>query len=323
MAWPRSHPNILAGPYLDRAAHLRQDETRLPAVIADPATLIVPVWHAQSCVVVAEASVRAQFLLGSSQLGEMDSANLLGSAILLGTFRGQTTVAIELSSEQPPLLPVGSGFRELRSVAGDLPEDEAALLAYVRALVLWRERHRFCGRCGSPTVTRQSGHVLVCSVASCGHQQFPRLDPAVIVLVSDGERALLGRQASWPKGRYSTVAGFVEPGESLEDAVAREVLEETGIAVAHVEYHSSQPWPFPSSLMLGFMARATSQVIHLNDAELEDARWLSRTQIAAGEISLPPRHSISFRLIEDWYDAGAGRPLREEPGAQVWSPQLR
>jgi NAD+ diphosphatase len=323
MAWPRSHPNILAGPYLDRAAHLRQDEARLRSVIADPATLIVPVWQAQSCVVVAETGVRAQFLLGVSQLGEMDPVSVLGSAILLGTFRGQTTLAVELRSEQPPSLPVGSSFRELRSVAGDLPEEEAALLAYVRALVLWRERHRFCGRCGSPTVARQSGHVLVCSVATCGNQQFPRLDPAVIVLVSDGERALLGRQASWPKGRYSTIAGFVEPGESLEDAVAREVLEETGIAVTQIEYHSSQPWPFPSSLMLGFTAHAASQLIHLKDAELEDAYWLSRAQIAAGEIALPPRHSISFRLIEDWYDAGAARALREEPGAHIWSSQLR
>ena len=327
MAWPRSHPNILAGPYLDRAAHLRQDEARLQAVIADPATLIVPVWRTQSCVLVAESGVRAQFMLGVSQLQAVHPAsipaNLVDCAILLGTFRGQTTVAVELRSEEPPVLPEGGSFRELRSVAGDLPEEEAALLAYVRALVLWRERHRFCGRCGSPTVARQSGHVLVCSVASCGNQQFPRLDPAVIVLVSDGERALLGRQASWPKGRYSTLAGFVEPGESLEDAVAREVLEEAGITVTQVEYHSSQPWPFPSSLMLGFTAHATSRAIQLNDAELEDARWLNRAQIAAGEVLLPPRHSISFRLIEDWYDAGAGRPLRQEPGAGIWSSQLR
>jgi NAD+ diphosphatase len=323
MAWSRSQPNILAGPYLDRAAHLRRDEARLHALIADPTTLVVPVWQSQSYVVPAEGGVRAHLLSGIGQLTELEAREAAASIIVLGYFRGQPTVVVELRCDQPPQLPAGGCFRELRSIAGDLPTDEAGLLAYARAMVLWRERHRFCGRCGSGTAASHSGHVLVCSAASCGHQQFPRIDPAVIVLVSDGERALLGRQTTWPKGRYSTIAGFVEPGESLEDAVAREVMEETGVSVSQVDYHSSQPWPFPSSLMLGFMARASSELIQLNDAELEDARWWSRAQIAAGEIGLPPPHSISFRLIEDWYDAAADRPLREEPGARLWSSQLR
>jgi NAD+ diphosphatase len=133
----------------------------------------------------------------------------------------------------------------------------------------------------------------------------------------------LGRQASWPVGRYSTIAGFVEPGESLEDAVAREVLEETGIEVDSVDYHSSQPWPFPSSLMLGFTARAATTEIRLIDAELEDARWLTRAQIAAGEVALPITHSISFRLLEDWYDDGAAVRLREEPGVRMWRAPKR
>jgi len=323
MAWPRSHPNVLAGPYLDRAAHLRKDEALLQALIADPATLIVPIWQSRNCVVSEAASMRAQLLVGIGQLGAIDLLSLAGSIILLGNFRGQSALAVELRSEQPPLLPAGGSFRELRTIAGELPADEAGLLAYARAMVLWRERHRFCGRCGAPTLASHSGHVLICSDAGCRNQQFPRIDPAVIVLISDGEHALLGRQALWPNGRYSTIAGFVEPGESLEDAVVREVHEETGVSVDQVEYHSSQPWPFPSSLMLGFMARATSQVIRLNDAELEDARWLSRAQIAAGEVTLSPQHSISFRLIEDWYDAGAERPLRQEPGARMWSSPSR
>jgi NAD+ diphosphatase len=323
MAWPRTHPNVLAGPYLDRAAHLRKDEVLLQSLIADPATLIVPVWQAQNCVICEAASMRAQLVAGIAQLGIDDPLSLAGSVILLGTFRGQSALAVELRSESPPLLPTGGNFRELRTLAGELPADEAGLLAYARAMVLWRERHRFCGRCGAPTLPTHGGHVLVCNDASCRNQQFPRIDPAVIVLVSDGERALLGRQALWPKGRYSTIAGFVEPGESLEDAVVREVHEETGVSIDRVEYHSSQPWPFPSSLMLGFMARATSQEIRLNDAELEDARWLTRAQIAAGEVTLSPQHSISFRLIEDWYDAGAERPLRQEPGARMWSSPSR
>jgi NAD+ diphosphatase len=161
--------------------------------------------------------------------------------------------------------------------------------------------------------------VLICTNPVCRHEQFPRLDPAIIVLVTDGDRVLLGRQAAWPAGRYSTIAGFVEPGESLEDAVAREVHEETGISVDGIEYHSSQPWPFPSSLMLGFLARAASQEIDLRDLELEDARWFSREDIVNGTPFLPPNVSISYRLIEHWFNAGAAVPLRELHAATTWT----
>src|SRR6266699_2361599 len=134
--------------------------------------------------------------------------------------------------------------------------EESGLLAYARALSIWRARHRHCGVCGAPTIATRAGHILSCTNTACAQELFPRLDPAIIVLVSDGERALLGRQPSWPPRRYSTIAGFVEPGESLEDAVIREVAEETGVAVTGVRYDWSQPWPFPSSLMIGFRARA-------------------------------------------------------------------
>jgi NAD+ diphosphatase len=158
-----------------------------------------------------------------------------------------------------------------------------------------------------------------CSNDACGSDVFPRIDPAIIVLVTDGERALLGRQASWPAGRYSTVAGFVEPGESLEDAVAREVHEETGVQVLESRYHSSQPWPFPSSLMLGFTATASPEARPQGSDELEDARWFTRDQIASGTPMLPPRTSISFCLIEHWFDAaGSHPPLREIPAVGRW-----
>jgi NAD+ diphosphatase len=159
---------------------------------------------------------------------------------------------------------------------------------------------------------------MKCTRPDCGGQQFPRLDPAVIVLVTDGERALLGRKAEWPPGRYSTIAGFVEPGESLEDAVAREVREETGVDVLDAEYHSSQPWPFPSSLMVAFVARAEPGSVARADEELEDVDWFSRADIAAGRPVLPPPQSVAFRLIEDWYDAGSAAPLRQTAGAQLW-----
>ena len=319
MALPRSHPNILAGPYLERAAQWRRDEARLQAALDDPGTLFVPVWRTRSLIEVSAERVTAHLVAGAQTLGEVGS----GEFILLGEFRRRMCFAVGIGGDQPPAFAPHLEFHDLRLIAGELPHEEAGLLAYARAMVHWREQHRYCGRCGARTVPVQGGHVLQCSDATCANQQFPRIDPAVIVLVTDGERALLGRQASWPAGRYSTIAGFVEPGESLEDAVAREVHEETGVEVDRVEYHSSQPWPFPSSLMLGFTAHARRTDIERRDDELEDARWLTRAQIAAGEVALPTTHSISFRLIEDWYDAGCATPLRQEPHVRMWQPPRR
>ncbi|HXS87720.1 MAG TPA: NAD(+) diphosphatase [Steroidobacteraceae bacterium] len=320
MALPRSHPNVLAGPYLARVAHWRKDEERLRAALEDPATLFVPVWHARSAVVTSsDGRASAYFANGTQALAGLDTSGF----ILLGEFHERVVFAVAVAGEAPPALASGAELHDLRLIAGELSVEEAALLAYARAMVHWREHNRYCGRCSLPMNAVQGGHVMQCSNPTCAHQQFPRLDPAVIVLVTDGERALLGRQAAWPPGRYSTVAGFVEPGESLEDAVAREVREETGVIVDEVEYHSSQPWPFPSSLMLGFTARARLTDIDLSDEELEDARWFTRAQLAAGEIALPTTHSISFRLIEDWYDSGAERPLRAEPGVKMWQAPRR
>ncbi len=319
MALPRTVPNHLAGRYLQRLASLRKSEQQLRAALEDPATLFVPVWRAQSLIAQGSGSFSAQFVSGLTHFDESDTSEL----ILLGEFRGRLCFAIELPSTQPPRIEPSGEFVDLRGVAGELMHDEAGVLAYARAMILWRERHRFCGRCGAPTRPAEAGHVRKCSNDQCGTQQFPRIDPAVIVLVTDGERALLGRQASWPPGRYSTIAGFVEPGESLEDAVAREVHEETGVEIDAVDYHSSQPWPFPASLMLGFAAHASSTQIRRIDDELEDARWFTRAQIAAGEVALPTTHSISFRLIEDWYDAGSATPLRQEPNARLWTSPVR
>ena len=163
-------------------------------------------------------------------------------------------------------------------------------------------RNTACSKeiCAAPTVATHAGHILVCSNPACEQELFPRIDPAIIVLVSDGERALLGRQGSWPPRRYSTIAGFVEPGESLEDAVVREVAEETGVTVSGVRYASSQPWPFPSSLMVGFRAHAARGSPVRLSGELEDARWFTREQLTSGEALAPPSQSISWRLIEDW-----------------------
>ncbi|HEY6125381.1 MAG TPA: NAD(+) diphosphatase, partial [Steroidobacteraceae bacterium] len=228
---------------------------------------------------------------------------------LLGWFRGTRCVLVELRDPQVPL-PADTELRELRPLAPLLPPDSASLLAYARALALWKARHRHCGVCGTPSLPARAGHVMRCASPTCGAEFFPRLDPAIIVLVTDasGERALLGRQASWAPGRYSTIAGFVEPGESLEDAVIREVDEETGVLTGDVEYVASQPWPFPSSLMLGFRAVARTHDITLRDGELEDARWFTRVELTSGQATLPPAGAISARLIDAWLSAPPDAP---------------
>ena len=324
--------NVFAGPYLDRAGHLRADPAWLESALADPRSRVLPVWNSLNLVTDVERSaassggaqengaadeVRAAFL-GIDAIAPQRRADL----VLLGRRDGADFFACEVESADPPPTLEGTRFAELRTVAALLPGADAGLLSYARAMIGWRRTHRHCGRCGATTLSTKAGHVLVCTNPVCRHEQFPRLDPAIIVLVIDGDRVLLGRQASWPAGRYSTIAGFVEPGESLEDAVAREVHEETGILVDGIEYHSSQPWPFPSSLMLGFTARALSQDIDLRDLELEDARWFTREDILSGTPFLPPNVSISFRLIEHWFDAAAPVPLRQLHQAAAW-PQPR
>src|SRR5271170_169841 len=305
--------NIFAGPYLDRAAHLREDPAWFATALADERSRAIPVWNSRN--LIGEDTPRAVYLeLSHVPPERRNSADL----ILLGRFGDTSFFTYEIESVEPPPLPPGTRFEDLRLVASLLPIEEAGLLGYARAIISWRRRHRFCGTCGAKTLSAKSGHVLVCSDPSCRHEQFPRIDPAIIVLVSDGQRALLGRQATWPIGRYSTIASFVEPGESLEDAVAREVFEETGIEVDRIEYHSSQPWPFPASLMLGFTAHAVTTEVHLRDQELEDARWFTRAALMSNGALLPPRQSISYRLIEHWFDAGGGGPLRDTHGSSPW-----
>ena len=296
-------PTLFAGPFLDRRAELRDDPAWIAAARADPSTRYVLAAGATQ-LMTGGATAEIAFLEGSHPLV---SAARDEGLTLLGWFRGARCVLVELQ-DPGATLPEETALRELRPLAPLLPPDSASLLAYARALALWKARHRHCGVCGAPNLPARAGHVMRCTRTGCGTEAFPRLDPAIIVLVTDstGERALLGRQASWQEGRYSTIAGFVEPGESLEDAVIREVEEETGVVVGDVEYVASQPWPFPSSLMLGFRAVARTHDITLRDGELEDARWFSRADIAAGHPALPPAGAISARLIDGWYgDANA------------------
>jgi NAD+ diphosphatase len=302
---------LFAGPFIERRAELRDDPNWLSAARTDPGTRYVLAAGAAQLVTVPSIDIA---LLGNDHALVRAAADT--TFTLLGWFRGARTVLVEYEPEAIPKagppLPADTELRELRPLAPLLQADAASLLAYARALVLWRARHRHCGVCGAPNARARAGHVMRCTNAGCDAETFPRLDPAIIVLVSDasGERALLGRQASWPAGRYSTIAGFVEPGESLEDAVSREVEEETGVLVGDVQYVASQPWPFPSSLMLGFRAVARTRDISLRDGELEDARWFTRADVAAGHPALPPPGSISARLIEGWFRQPDGPPGR-------------
>jgi NAD+ diphosphatase len=299
-------------------AHLRKDEAFVGDALRGALARIVPVHESRVLVQRGPEGWSAAF----AESTHLESLPALGiEPVLLGRYDDCFYFAVEVASPEPVQALFTTGlarFEDLRMAGGQLPAQQAGVLAYARAMLYWRSRHRYCGACGAPTLVASAGHVMKCTNDACGIDHFPRLDPAIIVLVTDGERALLGRQASWPAGRYSTIAGFVEPGESLEDAVAREVLEETGVTVLESTYHSSQPWPFPSSLMIGYTARAAAESVPHADEELEDVRWFSRQDIASGTPGLPPPQSVSFRLIEHWYDSGSDLPLARTPGITLW-----
>jgi NAD+ diphosphatase len=275
-------PNTFAGEALDRAGPHRRDEPWLVARLADPATRVVAASAAG--VVVAEERPR---MFAVDELPEGLELVLLG---VDGDDRA--VFAADPGDELP------GERRGLRDLAPVLSQAEGGMVAHAVGLLNWHRRHRFCANCGAPTEAREAGHVRVCP--ACGAQHHPRTDPVVIMLVTDGDRALLGRQAQWPAGRYSALAGFVEPGESLEEAVAREVREETGARVDDVRYRSSQPWPFPTSLMLGFSARWAGGEPVVRDGELEDVGWFTRQAIVDGDVLLPPPTAIARRLIDEW-----------------------
>jgi len=285
--------NIFAGAFVDRSGHRRKDPGWINDVLRSPDARFAPVWR-NKCLVEGDPP-RAALLPHAS----VDPLLAPDESVFLGMFGDRPAFAFDVDSDDPPFGKDGE-FHDLRYLGTVLPVEEANLVAHAIALINWHRLQKFCGLCGASTVAESGGNARRCTNETCGESLFPRVDPAIIVLVARGERCLLGRQTSWPEGRYSTIAGFVEPGESLEDAVRREVLEETNVVVGEVHYHSSQPWPFPSSLMLGFTAEAISDDIRLNDGELEDAGWFTRKELRSGFPKLPFRLSIARRLVDDW-----------------------
>jgi NAD+ diphosphatase len=292
-------------PSLQRRAEMRTQADWVEAARADPDTIYL-MSRGTTLLVRREPETTIAFLGNDDAAVASIAASDASRLLLLGWFRGQRCLLVDLPPDLAPA-PPGTVYEELRPLLPLHAADEAQLLTYARALLIWRGRQRHCGICGAPTEPRSAGHVMVCTNDACHGEFFPRIDPAIIVLVTDGSQALLGRQASWPKGRYSALAGFVEPGESLEEAVVREVAEETGVHVAAPRYFASQPWPFPASLMLGFHAHAAVGPVEL-DGELEDARWFELDELrAAPAILLPPPHTIARRLIEAWFRSRAGQ----------------
>lgn len=292
--------NVFAGAFVDRSGERRKDPDWLADAEKSEEARFVPIWG-DLCLVGGDPP--HAILLKRSDVEEFVDEHDL---IFLGLFRNRPAFALAVNpGREQPFNEYGS-FESLRFLGTSLPLDEANLVAHARALVLWHASQLYCGICGSPAIPEIGGNSRRCMNSDCGREFFPRTDPAIIVLVQDGERCLLGRQESWPEGLYSTIAGFVEPGESLEDSVRREVYEETNVRVGALMYHSSQPWPFPSSLMLGFIAKANSTEILLNDGELEDAQWFTREQLRAEFPKLPFKISIARRLVDHWITLGDG-----------------
>jgi NAD+ diphosphatase len=282
-------PNIFDHAPIDRTAHKRLDHEWLASHSHTPALYV----RQGMVAIIPGAEPRLAWV----------PADLPGIRLFLGMQDNQPVFAILGDASAPPALP-DVQLVNLRDVGMLLPPAEAHLAAYALGYDHWHARHRCCGVCGTSLQTVDAGHRKLCP--NCQAEHFPRTDPAIIVLVTHGEYALLAHSHKYPPGRYSTLAGFVEPGESLEAAVRREMFEEAGVTLRRIDYHSSQPWPFPGSLMLGFYAEAESLEIAPDGIEILDARWLTRADLRRlqalppAEFSLPSPLSISRRLIDAW-----------------------
>lgn len=294
---------------------LRRDDAAVARLRADPRSRVLALWRDRHQVEGDDAPAPV-WHCGAAGRSLLEGAECWA---LLGTARdGAASFAVDLShldspAEAAPLH--AAGFVDLRAVGPLVGRADGAVMAYARGLMYWQRRHRFCGVCGSACIAAQAGHVRRCANPECAADHFPRTDPAVIVLVTRDDRCLLGRQKHWRPGMRSTLAGFVEPGESLEEAVVREVREESGAVLRDPIYQSSQPWPFPASLMLGFRAEAESLALDVNRRELDDAGWYARGWLRASPeddgFRLPRRDSIARRLIDDWLAEGDGESGRD------------
>ena len=301
--------------FMDRAAYLRKDDSKIKALWHQESTRVFALWRGK--VAVSPAATGLVWL-------PSDHAILAQSTtqIFLGMQGEIALFAADVSAWQPtenvaaeggffdanlqahPDLPDGAGFADLRGMMTQLSALDADCAATAKALLTWHDSHGFCARCGAASTACDAGWQRQCTACNAPH--FPRTDPVVIMLVTRGDRLLLGRSPGWPEGMYSLLAGFVEPGETLESAVRREVWEETGVRIGEVRYLASQPWPFPASLMMGCIGLATSDEITLDPAELESALWLTRQEVLDVQLGRNPavksgrKGAIAQGLIEAW-----------------------
>ncbi|HEX6865928.1 MAG TPA: NAD(+) diphosphatase [Caulobacteraceae bacterium] len=298
------HNHTFAGNPLDRASDRRADDAWLAAKLEDAESLAVVLWNGQPLVETGEAGPRIAYL-------RADMAHDLSGGpermLFMGLWKETAVFALDLEGgtdpAEGPLRGLGR-FEDLRGVALALPAADAGILATAKAMFEWRRKHRHCANCGEPSMVAEGGWKRICP--ACNAEHFPRTDPVVIMLAVRGERCLLGRQAIWPKGMFSALAGFVEPGESLEEACARELMEEAGLRTLSVRYHSTQPWPYPSSLMIGLIAEVENEDASPDQTELEEVRWFTRQEaraLLAGEIEgvwAPPPLAIAHHLVQAW-----------------------
>ncbi|MGZ6006574.1 MAG: NAD(+) diphosphatase [Rhizomicrobium sp.] len=303
-----------SGNPLDRASDKRIDAEWIAAKRRDPSSLILPMWRLQPFILGGEKAA-PPVELGLLRPGLADSlAAPDAPCVFLGLEGRNAMFALDISAARDPVSegPIaGLGhFRDARAAAATLPIKDAAIMGQAKAMIDWHNRHGFCARCGSPTTFEEAGYKRACP--ECKAEHFPRTDPVVIMVAVHGDGCLVGRNKNFPGNFYSALAGFVEPGETIEEAVRRELMEEVSVKVGKVRYHSTQPWPFPSSLMIGCIAEAESRDFKVDGTEISDARWLDREtarRLIYGErmpdISVPPSLAIAHHLIKAFADGEA------------------
>ena len=312
----RAEPHIFAGSPLNRAAHLRRDPATLQELLARSDSKMLPLWQLKALVTTGTATNLAwQTVDGLTDDPRSNEVIFLGLDGETARFATGLDGEADPTKTGPPLRGAGT-FEEVRGLASRLPANETSIAAQARTLIGWHERHRYCAQCGTPSELSDGGYRRDCPNEACGARHFPRTDPVVIMMVVKDDMALLGRQSFWVPGMFSTLAGFMDPGETIEEAVRREVFEETGVRVGDVMYHSSQPWPFPSSLMIGCIGRAISEDLKVDTREVEDAAWFTRDQVREGieliksgqpedgTFHLPFPASIAHQLAAWWVDNG-------------------
>ena len=301
--------NVFAGNPLDRASYRRSDPDWIAAQLADPASLSIALWNGKP-LLETKADGRVQIAYLAAGMARVIAGGF-ERLLFLGLWKDTAVFALDFEEPEDPAEGPLNGlghFEDLRVVAARLVPTEAAIVATAKAVFEWRRRHRFCPACGAASVVAEGGWKRVCP--ACETQHFPRTDPVVIMLPVKGERCLVGRQAIWPKLMFSALAGFLEPGETIEEACARELWEEARLKTLSVTYHSTQPWPYPSSLMIGLIAEIETDDAIADNIEIDEVRWLTRDEaraMIAGDLpaaKAPGALAIAHQLVKAWAEAG-------------------